>query len=485
MGFNLKTAYNNQQKTSRSFQLSGKKVMMQQYLLTLFSLFFVHYSFTADPFDWRFAMAEKIAAENKKALELFPRIIQDWCFENPKEYHASKFIEFAYKHYKKEPVNSWDCIYNSKQLCEAHNLSPETFFIVTSTCKAIAEGLPFDQSTLYITYDPEVELANKHALIQKMPKIVADLCAQNPDGYYAQKLTSVLHPSAFRKTIQKITYNINYNVVRLFSDSHVTCISPQTVARMAQEFKELVFDKKAPSTNPYDEKTERLNLLSIVNRFPAALATQCKQNPREYYAGKLIFLAYMIENPNHTDVLTDYLQTLSYKSNAANRYYPDVIYNIKHLSHWLDESTLADQFITIFSTPNIPKLLTVPESTPNKAEMTALINKCYANLLDNCCIKDIEYRKTLWLELADARKALITMLDSDNPEQLKKLDNVDFINGHFQEIILTCPCCFEPFSNHFSDSIGGIEVKLPCKHSFCSNCLGTWQTTCPMCRANI
>lgn len=131
----------------------------------------------------------------------------------------------------------------------------------------------------------------------------------------------------------------------------------------------------------------------------------------------------------------------------------------------------------------------IPASTTAILLAQGAINAKYTALLNSLVPKEFPEQKALYItliaQLDSCRDSMLTLVASKNILEVQKLNSHEHVLRMFQEALPTCPICFDLFSDHFGTSSAGAEYKLGCGHSFCTQCLGKWQTTCPTCRAKI
>ncbi len=442
------------------------------------------------------------------ALSLFPRIIQDWCVGKSNNYHAQRLVELGHDIQKGKRCNPWQATHNAKEICDDLNLSPHTFFTVVSTCTAIAKRQPFDHSALAITYDPVTESNHKLALIQQMPKIVADICSKNPDEHYKKMLlacfysnnpkivTMIIEHLFYGKTPQKrFTRTINYTIAKILYEEHNNdnYISPHTAVRMAQELRNWVFEKKPVSSDPYNKALEIELCESICKRFPAELKKSYAMH--EYHTKKLVGYAFLLENPAEKNVIEYFIEHSGLMSHTNIKYYGDIQYHIKELiKNKTAAYELTDQFIDIFKPASIP--LPLPTSTASSHQPSTLvvsahpavnvIQTCYNTILKTCCIPDENNRNIILTELVACHTQLLATAESGNLEHQNKLCDERYVKQQLEEAIPTCPICFDRFSDQFNTECNGAKHALtPCSHVVCTECFKNLNSTCPLCRAPI
>lgn len=478
------------------------------------------------------------------ALKRFPRIIYDRCVEKKNNFTAA-FVSVARKLDEGIDVGGYEVAHYARNICNDLRLSPQTAFTVISTCKAIAEKQPVDPAALAIIHDPVKELESTRLLIRKMPRILSDICNEDPYGRHAQKLTRLifsidpnvlymidgviggivqLESSLFgnpkedfqEEVIREIDFHV-YGLLKDFSGPFnllsLMYVSPQTVAQMAQEFCGYVFQKERVSCRSYDRILECSKGFTILKRFPSELMYYIERYHSEPTVElelthpsvkRLIAAAYFLEQRSQAVKYLVYnaMETPGKEMNELplNQEIKQLIESVIRSRDEIKVCALTNRFIAAFTPAEVPQLMSsqsaIIKSDPALMfQARTVVTDCYDTILKNCLIKNLVLRTMLMPSFEKLYMKLATVALYGDTHEVDKLCDTQYVIKQLEETLPTCFVCLKFFSDQFAQGANGKKhVLKPCYHVLCKVCLQSIKTTCyvqqrqstcPLCRKEI
>jgi hypothetical protein len=374
------------------------------------------------------------SAEDNYVLAQFPPMVTDLCaLHSVDARHVRGFLDNSHDCFN--GINrSWDTLYHAQKIWEAAKLSPQTFWIMDNVCKQVIQR----KSVVPCAdrYNPEKEQENKLLLINRMPRVLKQLCECNPDEYSARCLifmlcngTQNLHNESLFIPQRSLSWHIEYHVGKKISqNAHKLSLSPETILQLVDEFKTVVFNGVSVPFYPYNKAVEEQQITALIKHFPAPLCEcymQEQQHQKQWCWNRLTCVAYMVSHDLVGNCTLERVCNMCI-ADRENSYKSDLAYAIRELTGYSKDvaGAMAQQFIDIFT---------------NQRTQYQLLSTAVTN--------------------------------SDTLEQ--------------HTVPPSCPVCLEFFegtrNKHF----------LPCIHVLCQSCFEGWQiscsekkrkTTCPLCR---
>jgi hypothetical protein len=458
--------------------------------------------------------AAPLSPADRDALTVFPRIIQDWCTENPYNTNTLKLKNVGHAIQNGEPVALLDIESYSRKICAKMRLSHQTTYAIMKACRAIATKQPFETLLLTKEYNRTEEKENQEAFMHQMPAILKKICLQYPDDFHVQKLTlylfstqkeviALLDPKSELLTINdQNTHNtlMDWHIAHIVSRFYrYIYISPQTVAETAREYREQLFEQKPVSTVPYDCKKEMRNGRSILNRAPVYIWAH-SDGLKNKAIQNLVAYAYLLEHPLEAPLM-EYFLDYHYDmrlpkclpgSNQMNSIYAHAIK--QEIKKVLTDDRICPiratcEFIDCFKSPEASRIkapflpLCLPVACQKINPAIAIIEGCYHTILSLC----IETKDARTVVLAPLKECRMAMLTAAKAQPLLHW-NTKTVIEKMKEALPSCPICLGFYEDQFKKEIGdrgGAPYQLPCSHTLCTQCLGRWQSTCPFCRKSI
>jgi hypothetical protein len=432
--------------------------------------------------------AENELENKRKILSVAPSILQDLCMARLDQsdiynvFEPNQFIRALYRMSQKVPLIftedcSYSVVFHAKELCNEVQMSPQTEALVIDACRQLAKGNVL--SDVPLVYNEQFEKENNIKLIERMPTIIRDICLKNPERYECYRLIKKVFAGA--KCIDSVGQSYRNFLTELLRHES---LSPQTIARLFHEFKDVLKGEIAPF-HPRDETEEARNKQVFIAQFSPELRALYMQSPKKPVHDRLLYQAYVLSHPKDMPLfMKGFLAFISVVPSVWEKNYEHYIEGIlKEICgfYTYDPASIKQHvqtFITTFGNEHI------------KSTVAGLIAKRFMHHCGRICAPYAAAREQIQKQLESNRVILDMLLIEPNVDQLTPLKNAAYIDERLcNGLEPACSVCFETFADYMTpikSSIVGTKYQLLCNHPLCSTCYKHLESKlCPICRRSI
>jgi hypothetical protein len=262
----------------------------------------------------------RLPEKQRTALKLFPPLLT-YFYETSLD-NTEEVLRSICKLHKNGIIDESDkpCIVDYvKAKCKALLISPQVTRAVLDACQKVVDGKNVNLADPLLTFDINREKKNIGDLVQRMPRILRDLCTGELTSH-TWKLMNALYGNkhivcrAKHGPTDKCAANqllfektIETNIGLLFDRSGLY-ISPQTTVRTLEFFKNAITRESTKCTDcdfeyPYNENIEKENKDIILKHVPAELAAKCSEEKISIYGKFFIAHVYFMLYPKVSGIV--------------------------------------------------------------------------------------------------------------------------------------------------------------------------------------